>query len=265
MCHVETAFHCSFCKKKFRDRQPHIEHEQYHINSKRFQCQICKDKFLDENYFYNHMEKNHGITREMVPMVNNLAVDSQEKPTKSKRLTDNIQSVVVETLKVPSVTSQSFDASSVVTSGIDTLNLSMSVAGIVPTSCAQDLGNINLSGVQMVLNTPTSLLLNQNFTGQMVSNSGDLNANRNVLQANQSYAATQTGTIVTGLPAGQRLTIINPGEPGSVRLQRDHVPIGLVISDNVMLHDQQRLMHEAQEAQETSTQNTGFRLQNMYQ
>lgn len=261
MCHVETTLQCSFCKKKFKERQPLIEHEQYHINSKKFQCPICKDKFLDETYFYNHMEKNHSLTKDMFPMINAAAVDVQEKPTKSRRVSDNVQAVLVEPLKVPSVNSQSFDVSSVVTSGIDTLNLSMSVAGIVPTSSAQDLGNINLSSIQTVLNTPTTLLLNQNFSNSHIaSNSGGMNMTRNLPQINQSFTTTQTGAIVLGLQEGQRLAIINSAEPDTIRLQRDHISTGLV--DNVILHDQQRLI---QDALGTSAQNTGFRLENLYQ
>ena len=262
MCHVETALHCSICKKKFSDLNLLFDHEQNHIKARRFQCQICKDKFLEETYFFNHMEKNHGISKEMVPMINNLAAESNEKPSKSKRSTDNNgQPVLVEALKIPTVSSQSFEVSSGVSPAIDTLNLSMSVAGILPTSGGQDLSTINLSGLQSVLNSQ-GMILNHNFSNNQ---GAATNPARNSLnqQTNDSFTATQTGTIIQAIPDMQRLTIINPSEPGTITLQRDQVPIGLVPSENVILHEQQRLMQEAL-GNNVQIQGAGFRLQNMY-
>lgn len=264
MCHVETALHCTFCKKKFRDRQPLLEHEQYHIKSRRFQCQICKDKFQDETYFHNHMLKNHGVTKDMVRMINALASNSPEKQSKSKRVTDdnNTEATGVEALKIPVVTSQTFDLSSAVTSTIDTLNLSMSVAGILPTSSAQDLGNINLSSLQTALNSSTSL--NQNFiSGDNSGNSDSLNTASNILnqQINQGFATT--GALVHNVADVQTVAIINQGEANSSRIHPDAatLPIGLINAENIILNEH-RLMQEALGSRQG--QNQGFRLQNLF-
>lgn len=257
MCHLEAALQCCFCKKKFRDREPLLEHERYHIKSRRYQCQICRDRFQDETYFYNHMEKNHGINKDMVPMVTALALNSPEKSTKSKRSSSDSQSVLVEGLKIPDIVSSG-------TTTIDTLNLSMSVAGIIPTtSGSSDPGTQNIPNIQTVLNAQSNVVLSPDYTnGQIAANPGNSSFLRNALtsQTNPNFAVSQTGAIFKAIPDLQRVAIINQSETGMQR-EETVVPIALVPTENVVLHEQHRLM---QEAIGTNVQNSTFKLENIY-
>lgn len=267
MCHFEATLQCSFCKKKFRERQPLIEHEQFHINQRKQTCQICKERFQDETYFYNHMEKNHGVTRDMVPMINALAT-SPGKEGKSHRsggelLVDNL---VIDPSKVPPLSSANqMNLPAPQTSAVDTLNLSMSVAGILPAvSTGPELGNGSQSNMQpgsMSQNNLLQQVFSQNTAGM------NLNTSRSILNQPVNTGIVSAGGMYQGMNEMQRLalTVMNTGDNPNLRLPLDQQNGSMPLnSDHVLMQDQQRVIQEVVGQGLPNMQGQGYRLQNIF-
>ncbi|KAL4228611.1 hypothetical protein ACF0H5_011661 [Mactra antiquata] len=256
MCHFETTLQCSFCKKKFRDRQPLLDHEQFHINQKKHQCQICKDKFQDENYFYNHMEKVHGITKDMVPVVNAIANSPEKEPKSRKSFRNSGQNAIVDRLKLDQESDQLGLPES---RTVDTLNKCMSAAGILPTTSANlGLGNMNQSSTQVgsqtqLLNPMFNVGINSMGMPQVVSNTN----------VHQNF--TSAVTVGPNINTTQRISLstINVGENGTIQLALDQPEATLTLgSESTILSDQARLMLNVSAIH--NLQGQEYRMPNMY-
>lgn len=257
MCHYEATLQCSFCKKKFRDRQPLLEHEQFHINQRKHTCQICREKFQDEQYFYNHMEKNHGISRDMVPMLSALAASPlKEARTRRSAGERSIQNII-DPLKGTASVDDHLGLSGQSSNTIDTLNLSMSVAGILPTSVS-DIGNGSQS------NLPTGSLSLSHLT-QQVFNVGtntpglNMNSGRGLINQPNSANTVSTGTVFPGMSDVQRLAlnVMNTG--------LDQTTGNLTLNaDTVLTPDQERIIQDAVEPNIPNMHGQGYRLQNLF-
>ncbi|XP_045209610.2 uncharacterized protein LOC123561365 [Mercenaria mercenaria] len=259
MCHYEATLQCSFCKKKFRERQPLLEHEQFHVNQRKNTCQICKERFQDETYFLNHMEKNHGITRDMVPMINALAISPVKEAKSRKSGGDQAnQSLIIDPIKASASSDDDhLGLSAPQSTSIDTLNLSMSVAGILPTS-EQDLGNGSQSNMQ------SGSLSLSNLT-QQVFNVGtntpgmNMNVSRGIFNQAGNASIVSSGGVFPGMSEVQRiaLNVMNAG--------LDQSGAGLALpSDNVLMPDQQRMIQDVVGPGLPNMQGQGYRLQNLF-
>lgn len=248
---MEAALECSFCHKKFKERKPLLEHEQYHIDSQKFLCQICKEKFLDETFFLRHMKSNHGVTKEMIPTVNAIAGQStlvKPKPRKTKLR-------IKRTVKLPQ---DELDFTPV-SSKIDTLNLSMNVAGILPTS-ASDMASVSQSD--------SNDLLTQSF---LTVSAAEAESQLGVLSVPVSYSYTIGGSSAVlpnhSNPNCVRLASLNHSDGRSIRIQGDNLIMSCTVplnDANIILQEQQ---HQLQESLAANTQNgaaQAFRMQNMF-
>lgn len=268
MCHYEATLQCSFCKKKFRERQPLLEHEQFHINQRKQTCPICKERFQDETYFYNHMEKNHGVTKDMVPMINALA-NSPAKEVKSRHSGGDlsVDSLITDPMKVaPTSNTNHLDLPVSQTSSIDTLNLSMSVAGILPAVSGPEISNSSLSNMQSGPLSQNNLLqqvfnVGQNTTGM------NMNTSRSILNQPVNTGIVSGGGMFPGMNEMQRMALnaMNSGENSNLRLCLDQQSAGVSInSDNMLMQDQQRILQEVVGSSLPNMQGQGYRLQNIF-
>ena len=257
MCHFEVTLQCRFCKKKFREKKPLEDHEQYHLKQKRLQCHICKEKFQDEGYFYNHMEKQHQITKEMLPDLNLSALDDREDKEVDIAAGGADSNLILSSLRMAvcennAETTNKFISS---TGHQDTLNLSMNAAGIIPTSSQNLMGNV----------APTSMLLvtQNNVGGQHIFNQSSVNTNGNrarILNQPPNPSFVTAAHILPGLHDGHRtiVNLINTDDNSSICL-----PIDQSASESMVIQEQQRLIQETS-GSALNIQNTAYRLQNLY-
>ncbi|KAH3825866.1 uncharacterized protein LOC127881956 [Dreissena polymorpha] len=251
MCHVETSHQCSFCRKKFKERQALLDHEQFHMNSRKFNCHICKEKFQDETYFYNHMEKTHQISKDMVHVVNSLVGNPSDKSSKGRK------SAGLGTKRMSSVSLETSDVafSGATTSlGMDTLNLSMSVAGIIPAAVSsQDMNIINHGSVPIQSNMSLNPLY---MSGTNASSNV-----RNIMTNTMNQVFTVPGSnmihVQHGMQESERMSSMNAIDSGLI-----HVALGP--DGTMILQEQHRLMQEALGSTMQGMPNQAFRLQNMF-